>query len=40
VDLQDIAETALMRGVRHHKAKHGCAVLMEVKTGTLRDIQK
>ncbi len=38
VDLQDIAETALMRGVRHHKAKHGCAVLMEVKTGAIRAI--
>ena len=38
VDLQDITETALMRGVRHHKAKHGCVVLMEVKTGAIKAI--
>ena len=38
VDLQDIAETALMRGIRHHKAKHGSAVLMEVKTGAIKAI--
>jgi len=38
VDLQDIVETALIRGVRHHKAKHGSAVLMEVKTGAIKAI--
>ena len=38
VDLQDITQEALLRGLNHHKAEHGCAILMEVKTGAIRAI--
>lgn len=33
VNIQDVASNALLRQLRKHKARHGCAVLMEVKTG-------
>jgi cell division protein FtsI (penicillin-binding protein 3) len=38
VDLQDVATTALMNQLRKHNAHHGCAVLMEVKTGDVKAI--
>ena len=33
INIQDVAEDALMRQLIAHDADHGCAVLMEVKTG-------
>lgn len=36
VELQDVAEDALMRALSHHGAAHGCVVLMEVKTGKIK----
>lgn len=33
VNIQDVAEDALMRQLIENEADHGCAVLMEVKTG-------
>lgn len=36
VELQDVAEDALMRALQHHAADHGCVVLMEVKTGKIK----
>lgn len=38
VELQDVAEDALYRALRHHQAEHGCVVLMEVKTGKIKAI--
>ena len=38
VNIQDIAETALLRQLLNHKAFQGCAVVMEVKTGKIRAI--
>jgi len=38
VDLQDVASSALETQLRKHNAHHGCAVLMEVKTGDIRAI--
>jgi len=38
VDLQDVATTALMNQLRKHNAHHGCAVLMEVRTGDVKAI--
>lgn len=38
VDLQDIVERALERGVEKHKAKFGTAILMEVSTGKIKAI--
>ena len=38
VDLQDVAEDALLRALQHHGAEHGCVVLMEVKTGKIKAI--
>ena len=38
VDIQDVAENALMKQLSRHKAHHGCAVLMEVETGSIRAI--
>ncbi|MCD6091496.1 MAG: transpeptidase family protein [Bacteroidales bacterium] len=35
IDIQDIAETALMRNLRKYKAKHGSVVVMEVETGAI-----
>lgn len=38
VELQDVAEDALNRALDHHRADHGCVVLMEVKTGRIKAI--
>jgi cell division protein FtsI (penicillin-binding protein 3) len=38
VDIQDVAETALLRQLSMHGAHHGCAILMEVETGDIRAI--
>jgi cell division protein FtsI (penicillin-binding protein 3) len=36
VNIQDAAQTALMNCVKKHDADHGCAIVMEVKTGAIR----
>jgi cell division protein FtsI (penicillin-binding protein 3) len=36
VNIQDVAENALMQTLKTHKADHGCAIVMEVKTGKIR----
>lgn len=38
VNLQDVAEKALMEQLVSQNAQHGCAVLMEVKTGHIKAI--
>jgi cell division protein FtsI (penicillin-binding protein 3) len=38
VNIQDVAESALMKQLSMHNAHHGCAVLMEVSTGEVRAI--
>lgn len=38
IDLQDITEQALLRGLQHHDAKHGTAIVLEVKTGAIKAI--
>ena len=38
VNIQDIAENALLRQLMNHKAFQGCAVIMEVETGFVRAI--
>ena len=38
IDLQDVASTALATQLRRQNARHGCAVLMEVKTGDIKAI--
>ena len=38
IDLQDVASSALAMQLRKHNAHHGCAVLMEVKTGDIKAI--
>lgn len=38
VNIQDVATTALRRQLKAHNARHGCAVLMEVKTGYIKAI--
>jgi len=38
IDLQDVAETALMKQLMKNNADHGCAVVMEVETGDIRAI--
>ncbi len=38
VDIQDVAEYALLKQLSRHQAHHGCAVLMEVETGNIRAI--
>lgn len=38
VELQDVAEDALYRALKHHDAEHGCVILMEVKTGRIKAI--
>jgi len=38
VNLQDVAESALMNQLQKHKADHGCVVLMEVSTGAIKAI--
>jgi cell division protein FtsI (penicillin-binding protein 3) len=36
VNIQDIAENALERGVRKHRAEWGAAIVMDVETGAIR----
>ena len=38
VNIQDIAEKSLLRQLTRHHAKHGCVIVMEVKTGKIRAI--
>jgi cell division protein FtsI (penicillin-binding protein 3) len=38
IDLQDVAESALMTQLEKHDADHGCAIVMEVETGDIRAI--
>ena len=38
IDLQDVASTALLNQLRRNDAHHGCAILMEVKTGDIKAI--
>jgi cell division protein FtsI (penicillin-binding protein 3) len=38
INIQDVAEHALMKALIKNQASHGCAVLMEVKTGAIRAI--
>jgi cell division protein FtsI (penicillin-binding protein 3) len=38
IDIQDVAERALRRQLALNRAHHGCAVLMEVKTGEIKAI--
>ncbi len=35
VDVQDVAESALEKALITHNAKHGCAIVMETKTGKI-----
>lgn len=36
INIQDAAENALLRACQRHDADHGCAIVMEVKTGKIR----
>jgi cell division protein FtsI (penicillin-binding protein 3) len=38
IDIQDVAENALLKQLKLHNAHHGCAVLMEVETGEVKAI--
>lgn len=38
INIQDVAEHALLTQLQKHDADHGCAVLMEVETGEIRAI--
>ena len=38
INIQDVAENALLTQLEKHKAHHGCAILMEVETGEIRAI--
>lgn len=38
IDIQDIAGNALLKALKKHDASHGCAIVMEVKTGAIRAI--
>ena len=38
INLQDVAENALLKQLSLHEADHGCVVLMEVRTGEVRAI--
>jgi cell division protein FtsI (penicillin-binding protein 3) len=38
INIQDVAENALQKALIANKASHGCAVLMEVKTGEIKAI--
>ena len=38
VNIQDVAESALLKQLKEQKAQKGCAVLMEVKTGFVKAI--
>ena len=36
VNLQDVAESALLKALQEHQADYGCVVVMEVKTGEIK----
>jgi len=38
IDIQDVAENALLKQLTRHEAQHGTAVLMEVSTGEIKAI--
>jgi len=38
INIQDVAEEALMKQLAKHGANHGCAILMEVETGHIKAI--
>lgn len=38
INIQDVAESALLKALVKNNASHGCAVLMEVKTGAIKAI--
>jgi cell division protein FtsI (penicillin-binding protein 3) len=38
INIQDVAENALMRCLQQNEADHGCAILMEVQTGHIKAI--
>lgn len=38
INLQDVAESALLRGLKYHEADYGCVVVMEVETGEIKAI--
>ncbi len=38
INLQDVAESALLRGLERHDAEYGCVVVMEVSTGHIKAI--
>lgn len=38
INIQDAAERSLLNAVEKHQADHGCAVVMEVKTGKIKAI--
>lgn len=38
INIQDVAEAALLKQLKKHEAGYGCVVLMEVKTGEIRAI--
>ena len=38
INIQDVAENALMNSLAEHNARYGCVVLMEVQTGEIRAI--
>jgi cell division protein FtsI (penicillin-binding protein 3) len=38
INIQDVAENALMKQLSEHDADHGCAILMEVETGEVKAI--
>ncbi|MBU0765810.1 MAG: transpeptidase family protein, partial [Bacteroidetes bacterium] len=38
VNIQDVAESALLTQLKKHDAHHGCAILMEVETGEIKAI--
>lgn len=38
LNIQDVAQSALMTQLKNHNADHGCVVLMEVQTGEVRAI--
>lgn len=38
INIQDVAEEALLQQLEFNQADHGCAILMEVKTGEIRAI--
>ncbi|MGL4599106.1 MAG: penicillin-binding protein [Bacteroidia bacterium] len=38
INIQDVAENALLNSLNEHNAKYGCVILMEVATGEIRAI--